>query len=134
MRMFSQKLEKTLARMRGEVVEPLSPTPKPAPITMKNKKFSDADLQAYIDYISADYEKWTSHTPNDESKFTVSFEPGSKYLRVVTTSWGSRSAHTFIDVDGNIWKSASWKSPAKNFTRGNIIARDFSKIRWTGAV
>ena len=44
---------------------------------------------------------------------------GSKYIRVVVTTFGSRSVHCFLDYDGNIYKSASWKTPAKGI-RGHI--------------
>ena len=44
---------------------------------------------------------------------------GSKYIRIVRTTFGSKSVHCFLDADGNIYKSASWKTPAKGI-RGNI--------------
>jgi hypothetical protein len=97
---------------------------------MKNAKYTEAQLQAYADYIIADYNKLDSPS----SQMIVTFMPGSKYTRVVTSNWsGSRSSHSFIDADGNIWKCAGWNAPAKNFTRGNIITPDFSRVRWTGA-
>jgi len=54
-------------------------------------------------------------------------ERGSKYTRVVMAYpqpnnvqvLGSRSAYCFLDNDGNIYKAASWKTPAKGI-RGNI--------------
>lgn len=97
---------------------------------MKNQQFTDAHLKAYANHIVEDYKKWTERS---EFGFGVTFEPGMKFIRVVTYNDSSRSAHSFIDAQGNIWKSASWKAPAKNFVRGNIIASDFSRISWTGA-
>jgi len=48
---------------------------------------------------------------------------GKKYLRIVRRSWGSDSAHAFVKVDdGSLWKPASWKGPAKNFSRGNVFS------------
>jgi len=44
---------------------------------------------------------------------------GSKYVRVVVTTFGSAAVHCFLDKQGNIYKSASWKTPAKGI-RGNI--------------
>ena len=63
------------------------------------------------------------------SKPTISFEKGSKYLRVVKTDDGwARSAYAFIVLRntgkfqiGDILKPASWKTPAKNFARGNVL-------------
>ena len=46
-------------------------------------------------------------------------EHGSKYIRLVVTSYGQRSVHCFLDKEGNIYKAASWKTPAKGI-RGNI--------------
>ena len=95
---------------------------------MKNVQYTPEDLQAYVDHIVKDY------NGTGTSEFVITFEEGQKYTRVVATSYGSRSSHSFLDAQGNIWKCASWKAPAKNFTRGNIITRDFSRIRWTGAL
>jgi hypothetical protein len=35
---------------------------------------------------------------------------------------------------GDILMAASWKAPAKNFARGNIIEGNMSRIQWTGAL
>jgi len=50
---------------------------------------------------------------------TFHVEQGSKYARIVCTTFGSGSAHCFVDAEGNIYKCASWKTPAKGI-RGNI--------------
>ena len=62
------------------------------------------------------------------SKPNVTFERGSKFMRVVKSDGSSRSAYAFIvmfDHDrwmvGDILKPASWKAPAKNFSRGNVL-------------
>ena len=64
---------------------------------------------------------------------SVTFERGSKYLRVVMndgyrTTGTHRSAYAFIVAKdmgqfkvGDILKAASWKAPAKNFARGNVF-------------
>jgi hypothetical protein len=45
---------------------------------------------------------------------TYSIErPGVKYTRIVETGASQRSVYCFVDADGNIYKSASWKAPAK---------------------
>ena len=100
-------------------------------------------------YIKQDYINWWSQNGTRVltaiqqdmiDEFIVEFEPGSSYIRVVQGSPnGQRSAHSFIVVKpgkfpvGTILKSASWKAPAKNFARGNILTGDFKRVRWTGA-
>jgi hypothetical protein len=70
--------------------------------------------------------------------FTTGFEAGNKYVRIfhwydTGSSLKQRSCHSFIDLNtGDIWKAASWKAPAKNFPRGNVIRKEYGTIRWTG--
>ncbi len=41
-------------------------------------------------------------------------ETGKKYHKIIMSANGSRSVHAFIDKKtGEVYKSASWKSPAK---------------------
>ena len=52
---------------------------------------------------------------------TLSAEPGKRYVRIVGTDGVSRSAVAFIDQNGDIYKPAGWKGPAKG-VRGNVFA------------
>lgn len=46
--------------------------------------------------------------------YDFTFESGKKYHKVIMNANGSRSVHCFIDKKtGEVYKSASWKSPAK---------------------
>jgi hypothetical protein len=36
--------------------------------------------------------------------------------------------------EGDILKCASWKAPALNFIRGNILEGNYGNCRWTGAM
>lgn len=106
-----------------------------------------ADLAAYI---KQDYINWWSQNGTREitktqqemiDSFKVEFEPGQSYIRVVQSSdTGQRSSHSFIVKKagqfpvGTILKSASWKAPAKNFARGNVLTGDFRRICWAGAL
>ena len=65
-----------------------------------------------------------------ESKFAnlevpeVKVKEGGKYYKVIK-SQGEYNQHVWFFVgkeDGLIWKPASWKAPAKNFPRGNILS------------
>ena len=105
---------------------------------MKNSVNPDlaTALIGYKDAILADYSKFLKDIDNDEFKFGVEFAEGSKYVKIVAISaGGSRSVHSFVEKsNGNIWKAASWASPARNFTRGNVFdANSYAKnVRWTG--
>jgi hypothetical protein len=57
---------------------------------------------------------------------TLETEEGPKYIRIVETndSGSQRGVFCFVErATGLVWKAASWKAPAKNFPRGNILAK-----------
>lgn len=64
---------------------------------------------------------------------TLRWTQGPKYFKVIVDSvnGGSGAAYCFIDLDGNIFKPASFKSPAKGI-RGNIATVDPSKLDASG--
>jgi hypothetical protein len=88
------------------------------------------------DVIVADYAKFLKDLDYSEDKFGVEFSPGKKYVRIDTISGGgSRSTFCFVEKEnGNIWRAASWKAPARNFVRGNVFdqASYINRVRWTG--
>ena len=54
----------------------------------------------------------------------VDVKEGGKYYKVFKNEGSRGSSYVWFFVDkeeGNIWKAASWKAPAKNFPRGNIL-------------
>jgi len=66
--------------------------------------------QTSVDYHEACIEA----LKNGECDYDFIFESGKKYHKVIMVANGSRSVHCFIDKKtGEIYKSASWKSPAK---------------------
>ena len=103
----------------------------------------DLALTAYASALeqkrNAEMKVWASKYPDTAAvnmasyHVSVTFEPGSKYLRVVMadgyrTTGTHRSAYAFIVAKdmgqfkvGDILKAASWKAPAKNFARGNVF-------------
>ena len=115
---------------------------------------SDA-LKEYKKKIGDDYENWTLgsrallNADSIEKRIrrngVVEFKNGidhicgSKYIKVIRKD-NQTSVHSFIvniyDDDkfkyGDILKAASWKSPARNFARGNIFEE--YKVKWTGAI
>jgi hypothetical protein len=88
------------------------------------------------DVIVADYARFLKEIDCSKDKFGIEFEPGSKYVKVVSISGGgSRSVHCFVEkANGNILRAASWKAPARNFIRGNVYdqASYINRVRWTG--
>lgn len=89
-------------------------------------------LNAYANHLRSTY-------GNDPENYTVEFDEGSKYIKVISVCRGSRSSHSFIVVKpdakfkfGDILKAASWKAPAKNFARGNVLEGTFKNTRWCG--
>jgi hypothetical protein len=101
------------------------------------------DVLDYADEIRADYAAGQDLT-NDPwlmdmiDGFKVSFVEGRKYIKVVTTQSGFGSVHSFIVKEdhgkfkaGDILMASSWKAPATNFARGNVLEGRY-KARWTG--
>ena len=113
-------------------------------------------LDAMLDHMRSDYKSWSdsSNARNpervrDENGETVSdrmcreycasleYSMGKKYVKVTDGS----SVKAFVvacDDDkkfafGDILKPAGWKTPARNFRRGNVLDRSFGAVRWTGA-
>ena len=69
--------------------------------------FRDFDNVAY-------HEACIEDLKNGKCGYDFTFESGRKYHKVIMVANGSRSVHCFIDKKtGEIYKSASWKSPAK---------------------
>lgn len=58
---------------------------------------------------------------------TYTMMGGSKYVRIVQTSHGSRSSFCFVDlINGDVLKAASWKKPAPT-ARSNIFDDDIGR-------
>ena len=110
-------------------------------------------LDEYADYLKADYNKRSASSPY-KGQFTreliVEFDMGNKFVKVIVGHATNgvpdtgRSSHSFIVlgeykgakntfVTGDILKSASWRAPAKNFKRGNILNNEYGTISWAGA-
>ena len=95
-----------------------------------------------IDAMVADYDKFGYHTENVEvrnnmfNEYKDGFKTivGQKFIKV--TNNGSVKAFVVKADDGkfkmgDILKASSWKAPAKNRARGNVLEADYS-IQWTG--
>jgi hypothetical protein len=109
--------------------------------------FSIRKLDLYLEAIRADYAAFKARSPysNDQvqkemiAEFNAGlrYEIGSRYVKVITGT----SVHSFICMNdmgkfckGDILKAASWKAPAKNKARGNVVLRDYPTVQWTGII
>ena len=64
-------------------------------------------------------------------------ETGRKYHKIIMNANGSRSVHAFVDKKtGEVYKSASWKSPAKGVRYDLRLIKDrewlFENADWSG--
>ena len=89
--------------------------------------FSDfAAQQDAKNTIQLNVRKWTlmlcdalvdnfkSRNNGSSSEYKFYIEEGRKYHKIIMNANGSRSVHAFVDKKtGELYKSASWKSPAK---------------------
>ena len=107
----------------------------------------DSALQDYAEYLKECYmsrgASWAKS--GFDSQLVVEFDKGSKFIKVIVgySTDGirdtSRSSHSFIVLKsdkfqvGDILKSASWRAPAKNFARGNVLEKSYGSISWCGA-
>ena len=95
-----------------------------------------------IDAMVADYGKFGYHTENTEvrnnmfNEYKDGFKTivGQKFIKVVNN--GTVKAFIVKQDDGkfkmgDILKASSWKAPAKNSARGNVLEANYS-IQWTG--
>jgi hypothetical protein len=99
----------------------------------------DIGLQEYVNHLQADY-----NSKGNNQFIEFKYELGRKYIHVIMNhvgqfSIGQRSSHSWIMIDddkkfkrGDILKSASWRAPARNFMRGNVLRGTFKNIRWSG--
>lgn len=102
------------------------------------------NIEQYLAHIRNDYRNWGKLGGDDsntevrkkmveEFDASIRVEETRKYFKVITNG----SVHSFIvketgSCGGKVWnqgdilKAASWKAPATNFSRGNIL--EISKI------
>lgn len=101
-------------------------------------------LANMFDVMRADYDAFMPASKgqiqqqmNAEYAASLRYVEGNKYIKVLE----QQSVHSFILKNddakrgwkaGDILKAAGYNAPATNFTRGNILEGDFSRVRWTG--
>jgi len=102
----------------------------------------EAGIQRYIAAIKTDYrgKGELSEIRTEmikEFDASIRYEIHRKFIKVITGP--QTGVHSFIMREddgkfkrGDILKAASWRAPAKNFARGNVLM-PLSNVRWTGA-
>ena len=101
---------------------------------MSNVIMSDLDngLNEYLNHLRKDYAK------NGYNNKEFYYEVGRKYVHIIMSD-NQRSSHSWVMLEddkkfkrGDILKSATWRGPARNFARGNVLCGGFKHIRWCG--
>ena len=69
------------------------------------------------------YKKRIQELKNGVNCYDFIVEKGRKYLKVImVTEDGCKSAHAFVDRNtGDVYMAASWKAPARNGARFNLL-------------
>ena len=69
------------------------------------------------------YKKRIQELKNGVNCYDFIVEKGRKYLKVImVTEDGAKSAHAFIERNtGDVYMAASWKAPARNGARYNLL-------------
>lgn len=85
-----------------------------------NQKIFEEDKKSFPNLCKDD-------AGNEAPYAVLELEYGRKYVRIVMVHprGGGRSAWAFLDYKGNIYKTASWKAPAKH-VRGTVFDKDYS--------
>ena len=104
-------------------------------------------LDAMLDHMNDDYRKWMKDDDPIKKRMcseylaSLTYYMGKKYVMVI--AYNSVCAFVVACTNdkkfqyGDILKPAGWKTPARNFARGNIfdsVDKRFARVRWTGAL
>ena len=103
---------------------------------------STPELLTYLDRIVESFDRFNTKKDNpilqeitDRFCNSLKVEVGSKYIKVVVND----SVHSFIVIKhttkfnaGDVLMARTFKSPATNFARGNILTRFYPTLSWTG--
>jgi hypothetical protein len=111
------------------------------------QNFIDHSIQQHersIDYADAGdvasvryHEACIEDLKNGKCDYDFTFESGRKYHKVIMHTENQRSVHCFIDKKtGEVYKSASWKAPAKGVRYDLRLIKDrewlFENADWSG--
>lgn len=103
----------------------------PKNVTLRSLHGNEVRLDFVIEHLNAKiatYYKNIYGYPDMEAGSYPQLVPefGSKYIRLVNHRFGKNDGvYCFLDYEGNIYKSASYKAPAKHI-RGSVFDPDMS--------
>ena len=127
-------------------------------VSKKHKEVNEG-MTNLLSHMKEDYHNWSmrgrtvhSNTTDfireteirermeEEYNTGLGYELHTKYIKVVSDKHGSCSVCAFVVATendkkfrfGDILKPAGWATPARNFSRGNILENNFRGLRWTG--
>ena len=105
-------------------------------------------MDMMLEHMRSDYCGWSRSGSRDISEEILSdsekrycdglhYTVGQKYIKVIAESGGVSGFIVNTESDkkfrlGDILKPAGWQGPARNFSRGNVLERNFDRLRWTG--
>lgn len=110
-------------------------------IEVKPAKSLDEGIQNLIEASNEDYNRFCDNE-SMQQEFSQSWrvEPGQKFIKLVSKN----SVHSFIVKEdmltpggqprfrkGDVLKAASWRKPALNRARGNVLDGHYL-MKWTG--
>jgi hypothetical protein len=106
----------------------------PANIVISNDKGDRIELEQFVAFLNERlYEETKTRHPilcKDGPYEIATAEPGKKYIKIWVTKQSAtsnyqKSIYCFLDFDGNIYKAATWRAPAKHI-RGSIFDPNMS--------
>ena len=129
--------------LTGEMVEKLASGCDEMLDAMRRdyKDWSDRSNARNPERVRDEFGETVSDRMYREYASSLQYSMGKKYIKI--TDGRSVKASVVACTDdkkfqfGDILKPAGWKTPARNFARGNIFDsedRRFARVRWTGAL
>lgn len=106
-----------------------------------NMTHMTAELQTGIDqYLAACEADYTRTSRHSHRQIRFILDPGRKFIRIWRQFDGEsqRSCHAFVVLMhpkfrcGDLLKPATWKAPAMNAARGNVLEPSSYRAQWTG--
>ena len=91
--------------------------------------------EALDNFVNVVQQMINDHYRNDLPNLktpTITVDRGNRYTKIVVNGEHQKRVYCFIDKNGDILKSASWRAPAKG-VRGNIYVPSADAITLYGA-